>query len=85
MSLFGFCWAAITVLFSQKDPTGTCVSVFLRSAERAVMDVENTDCPAAEYLVKRKVLDELRLDEVAKRKTWSNKPPLGEQVKESLR
>uniref|UniRef100_A0A3Q3WIC0 STAS domain-containing protein n=1 Tax=Mola mola TaxID=94237 RepID=A0A3Q3WIC0_MOLML len=49
------------------------------------MDVENTDCPAAEYLVKRKVLDELRLDEVAKRKTWSNKPPLGEQVKESLR
>uniref|UniRef100_A0A3Q3WXC3 STAS domain-containing protein n=1 Tax=Mola mola TaxID=94237 RepID=A0A3Q3WXC3_MOLML len=39
----------------------------------------------AEYLVKRKVLDELRLDEVAKRKTWSNKPPLGEQVKESLR
>uniref|UniRef100_A0A3B5AY70 Solute carrier family 26 member 6-like n=1 Tax=Stegastes partitus TaxID=144197 RepID=A0A3B5AY70_9TELE len=38
-----------------------------------------------EYFVQREVLDELRLDEVAQKGTWSIKPTLGERVKESLR
>uniref|UniRef100_A0A3Q1G6W0 Solute carrier family 26 member 6, like 2 n=1 Tax=Acanthochromis polyacanthus TaxID=80966 RepID=A0A3Q1G6W0_9TELE len=38
-----------------------------------------------EYFVQREVLDEIRLDEVAQKGTWSVKPRLGERVKESLR
>uniref|UniRef100_A0AAQ6A610 STAS domain-containing protein n=1 Tax=Amphiprion ocellaris TaxID=80972 RepID=A0AAQ6A610_AMPOC len=38
-----------------------------------------------EYFVQREVLDEIRLDEVAQKGTWSVKPTLGERVKESLR
>uniref|UniRef100_A0A3B4UWU2 Solute carrier family 26 member 6 n=1 Tax=Seriola dumerili TaxID=41447 RepID=A0A3B4UWU2_SERDU len=38
-----------------------------------------------DYFVQREVLDELRLDEVAQKGTWSTKPTLGERVKESLR
>ncbi|XP_051805112.1 solute carrier family 26 member 6 [Acanthochromis polyacanthus] len=37
------------------------------------------------YFVQREVLDEIRLDEVAQKGTWSVKPRLGERVKESLR
>uniref|UniRef100_A0A8D0ABH9 Solute carrier family 26 member 6, like 2 n=1 Tax=Sander lucioperca TaxID=283035 RepID=A0A8D0ABH9_SANLU len=37
------------------------------------------------YFVQRKVLDELCLDEVAQKRTWSTKPTLSERVKESLR
>ncbi|XP_049919930.1 solute carrier family 26 member 6 [Epinephelus moara] len=49
------------------------------------MDMEERDCSAGEYFVKRKVLDELCLDEVAQKGTWSTKPTLGNRVKESLR
>uniref|UniRef100_G3NCD8 SLC26A/SulP transporter domain-containing protein n=1 Tax=Gasterosteus aculeatus aculeatus TaxID=481459 RepID=G3NCD8_GASAC len=41
--------------------------------------------PAGEYLVQRRVLDEVRLEEVAQKGTWSTKPTAGERVKESLR
>ncbi|XP_059189383.1 solute carrier family 26 member 6-like [Centropristis striata] len=49
------------------------------------MDMEERDCSDGEYFVHRKVLDELRLDGVAQKGTWSTKPTLGERVKESLR
>ncbi|KAG7228253.1 hypothetical protein INR49_009114 [Caranx melampygus] len=49
------------------------------------MSMEERDCPSREYFVQREVLDELRLDEVAQKGTWTTKPPLGERVKESLR
>ncbi|XP_035512532.1 solute carrier family 26 member 6 [Morone saxatilis] len=47
--------------------------------------MEMKDYPAVEYFVQRNVLDELGLDEVAQKGTWSTKPTLGERVKESLR
>uniref|UniRef100_A0A8C4F842 Solute carrier family 26 member 6, like 2 n=1 Tax=Dicentrarchus labrax TaxID=13489 RepID=A0A8C4F842_DICLA len=43
------------------------------------------DYPAGEYFVQRNILDELGLDEVAQKGTWSTKPTPGERVKESLR
>ncbi|XP_036959531.1 solute carrier family 26 member 6 [Acanthopagrus latus] len=49
------------------------------------MNMEKRDCSAEEFFVQRKVLDELHLDEVAQKGTWSTKPTLGEQMKESLR
>ena len=49
------------------------------------MDMEKRDCSDEDYLVQRKVLDELRLDEVAQKGTWSTKPTLVERMKESLR
>ncbi|KAJ4934305.1 hypothetical protein JOQ06_007103 [Pogonophryne albipinna] len=49
------------------------------------MDTEKKDCSLGEYFVKRRVLDELRLDELAQKGTWSTKPTLGERLKESLR
>ncbi|KAF1390397.1 hypothetical protein PFLUV_G00057620 [Perca fluviatilis] len=49
------------------------------------MDIEERDCSGGGYFVQRKVLDELRLDEVAQKRTWSTKPTLSERVKESLR
>ncbi|XP_042348031.1 solute carrier family 26 member 6 [Plectropomus leopardus] len=49
------------------------------------MDMEERDCSAGEYFVQRKVLDELCLDEVAQKGTWSTEPTLGERVRESLR
>lgn len=48
-------------------------------------DVEKSDGSGADYVVHRKVLDELRLQEVAEKRTWSTKPTLAEHVKESLR
>lgn len=58
-----------------------------RSAEFGLtgMDTEEMDGAAGEYFVQREVLDELRLDEVAQKGTWSTKPTLRERVKESLR
>nr|XP_046252500.1 solute carrier family 26 member 6-like isoform X2 [Scatophagus argus] len=47
--------------------------------------MEKGDYSDREYFVKRKVLNELCLDEVAQKGTWSTKPTLGEQAKESLR
>uniref|UniRef100_UPI0037E7206B solute carrier family 26 member 6 n=1 Tax=Semicossyphus pulcher TaxID=241346 RepID=UPI0037E7206B len=47
--------------------------------------MEKRDCSAMEYFVQRKVLDELSLDEVAQKGTWSTKPTVGERMKESLR
>ncbi|XP_058500230.1 solute carrier family 26 member 6-like [Solea solea] len=47
--------------------------------------MEERDCPSGSYFVRREILDELRLDEVAQKGTWSTQPPLGERVKESLR
>ncbi|XP_044068205.1 solute carrier family 26 member 6 isoform X2 [Siniperca chuatsi] len=49
------------------------------------MDMEERNCLAGQYFVQRKVLDELCLDEVAQKGTWSTKPTLGERVKKSLR
>ncbi|XP_037627617.1 solute carrier family 26 member 6-like [Sebastes umbrosus] len=49
------------------------------------MDMEERDCSDGKYFVQRMVLDELRLDEVAKKGTWSTKPTVGDRVKESLR
>ncbi|XP_070765941.1 solute carrier family 26 member 6 [Enoplosus armatus] len=49
------------------------------------MDMEERDSSAGEYFVQRQVLDELRLDEVAQKGTWSTKLTVGERVKESLR
>ncbi|XP_037337123.2 solute carrier family 26 member 6 isoform X2 [Pungitius pungitius] len=40
---------------------------------------------AGEYLVQRRVLDEVRLEEVAQKGTWSTKPTAGERIKESFR
>uniref|UniRef100_A0A8C4F493 Solute carrier family 26 member 6, like 2 n=1 Tax=Dicentrarchus labrax TaxID=13489 RepID=A0A8C4F493_DICLA len=47
--------------------------------------MEMKDYPAGEYFVQRNILDELGLDEVAQKGTWSTKPTPGERVKESLR
>lgn len=47
--------------------------------------MEKSDGSGADYFVHRKVLDELRLQEVAEKRTWSTKPTLAEHVKESLR
>nr|XP_043894717.1 solute carrier family 26 member 6-like [Solea senegalensis] len=47
--------------------------------------MEERECPSGSYFVHREILDELRLDEVAQKGTWSTQPPLGERVKESLR
>lgn len=47
--------------------------------------MEEKDLQSVEYFVKREVLDELCLDEVAEKETWSTKLTLGDQVKESLR
>ncbi|XP_070824551.1 solute carrier family 26 member 6-like [Chaetodon trifascialis] len=47
--------------------------------------MEKMDCSAGHYLVQRKVLDEIGLDEVAQKGMWSAKPTLGERMKESLR
>ncbi|XP_040919980.1 solute carrier family 26 member 6 [Toxotes jaculatrix] len=47
--------------------------------------MEMRSCSSRDYFVQREVLDELRLDEVAQKGTWSTKPTLGERVKESLR
>uniref|UniRef100_A0A3Q4I999 Solute carrier family 26 member 6, like 2 n=1 Tax=Neolamprologus brichardi TaxID=32507 RepID=A0A3Q4I999_NEOBR len=47
--------------------------------------MEEKDFQSIEYFVKREVLDELCLDEVAQKGTWSTKLTLGDQVKESLR
>lgn len=55
------------------------------TAEAAIMDVEKKGHSNAEYVVRRKVLDELQLEEVAQKRTWSTKPALAERVKESLR
>lgn len=48
-------------------------------------DVQKSDGSDAQYSVHRKVLDELRLQEVAEKRTWSTKPTLAEHLKESLR
>uniref|UniRef100_A0AAX7VHT2 STAS domain-containing protein n=1 Tax=Astatotilapia calliptera TaxID=8154 RepID=A0AAX7VHT2_ASTCA len=45
-------------------------------------DMEEKDLQSVEYFVKREVLDELCLDEVAQKETWSTKLTLGDQVKE---
>ncbi|XP_035014009.2 solute carrier family 26 member 6-like [Hippoglossus stenolepis] len=47
--------------------------------------MEEKGCSHGEYFVQREVLDELRLDEVAQKRTWTDSPNLGERVKESLR
>ncbi|XP_076596416.1 solute carrier family 26 member 6 [Chaetodon auriga] len=47
--------------------------------------MEKMDCSTGHYLVQRKVLDEIGLDETAQKGMWSAKPTLGERVKESLR
>uniref|UniRef100_A0A3P9DPU7 Solute carrier family 26 member 6, like 2 n=1 Tax=Maylandia zebra TaxID=106582 RepID=A0A3P9DPU7_9CICH len=47
--------------------------------------MEEKDLQSVEYFVKREVLDELCLDEVAQKETWSTKLTLGDQVKEPLR
>uniref|UniRef100_A0A669DGH5 Solute carrier family 26 member 6 n=1 Tax=Oreochromis niloticus TaxID=8128 RepID=A0A669DGH5_ORENI len=47
--------------------------------------MEEKGSQSLEYFVKREVLDELCLDEVAQKGTWSTKPTLGDQVKDSLR
>uniref|UniRef100_A0A8C2XR65 Solute carrier family 26 member 6, like 2 n=1 Tax=Cyclopterus lumpus TaxID=8103 RepID=A0A8C2XR65_CYCLU len=49
------------------------------------MDMEERDRSAGEYFVQRRVLDEVRLDEVAQKGTWATKPTMGERMKESLR
>lgn len=46
---------------------------------------EKSDGCGADYSVHRKVLDQLRLDEVAEKRTWSSRATVAEQVKESLR
>uniref|UniRef100_A0A8C4F697 Solute carrier family 26 member 6, like 2 n=1 Tax=Dicentrarchus labrax TaxID=13489 RepID=A0A8C4F697_DICLA len=56
-----------------------------RSVEFDQTDMEMKDYPAGEYFVQRNILDELGLDEVAQKGTWSTKPTPGERVKESLR
>lgn len=43
------------------------------------------DVDKKEYFVQREILDDARLDEVAKKGTWSTKPAVAERVKESLR
>uniref|UniRef100_A0A8C2XSR0 Solute carrier family 26 member 6, like 2 n=1 Tax=Cyclopterus lumpus TaxID=8103 RepID=A0A8C2XSR0_CYCLU len=47
--------------------------------------MEERDRSAGEYFVQRRVLDEVRLDEVAQKGTWATKPTMGERMKESLR
>uniref|UniRef100_A0A3P9JNM6 Si:ch211-117c9.2 n=1 Tax=Oryzias latipes TaxID=8090 RepID=A0A3P9JNM6_ORYLA len=47
--------------------------------------MERIDRSPVKYAVHRDVLDELGLEEVAQKGTWSIKPTVGEKVKESLR
>ncbi|XP_068181076.1 solute carrier family 26 member 6-like [Antennarius striatus] len=50
-----------------------------------VMDIEKKERSAEEYIVEREVLNELRLNEVARKRTYFPKPTLGEQAKEFVR
>ncbi|XP_054465699.1 solute carrier family 26 member 6-like [Anoplopoma fimbria] len=47
--------------------------------------MEEKDRSDGGYFVQRRVLDELRLDEVAQKGTWITKPTVGERMKESVR
>nr|XP_057939553.1 solute carrier family 26 member 6 isoform X2 [Doryrhamphus excisus] len=47
--------------------------------------MEDGEQPLGQYFVHRPVLDELCLDELAQKGTWSTKPSFGECVKDSLR
>lgn len=47
--------------------------------------MERIDRSPVKYAVHRDVLDELGLEEVAQKGTWSIKPTVGEKLKESLR
>ncbi|XP_028265194.1 solute carrier family 26 member 6-like [Parambassis ranga] len=47
--------------------------------------MEERGLVSGEYFVKREILDDLRLDEVAQKELWSIKPTMGERVKASLR
>ncbi|XP_054636254.1 solute carrier family 26 member 6-like [Dunckerocampus dactyliophorus] len=47
--------------------------------------MENGEQPLGQYFVHRPVLDELCLDELAQKGTWSTKPSFSERVKDSLR
>uniref|UniRef100_A0A3Q2PVL5 Solute carrier family 26 member 6, like 2 n=1 Tax=Fundulus heteroclitus TaxID=8078 RepID=A0A3Q2PVL5_FUNHE len=47
--------------------------------------MEYGDSSPGEYVVRREVLDESRLDVVAQKGTWSIKPTVGDRVKEMLR
>ncbi|TNN36349.1 Solute carrier family 26 member 6 [Liparis tanakae] len=49
------------------------------------MDMEKRERSAGDYVVQRRVLDEVRLDEVAQKGIWAPKATLAERVKESLR
>ncbi|KAA8590972.1 hypothetical protein FQN60_001915 [Etheostoma spectabile] len=53
-----------------------------RSAEFGLtdMDIEEKNCSDGAYFVQRKVLDELSLDEVAQKRTWSTEPTLRERM-----
>lgn len=50
----------------------------------ALMDGQKM-APPVEFLVRREVLNEARLDEVGQKQTCSTRPSLGERAKESLR
>lgn len=50
----------------------------------ALMDGQRGSSPV-EYFVRRKVLDEARLDDVGQKQKWCTKPSLGERATESLR
>ncbi|XP_074537034.1 solute carrier family 26 member 6-like [Halichoeres trimaculatus] len=47
--------------------------------------MEEEDCSAVKYFVHRKVLDELSLDGIAQKGTWSTKPTVVEQMKDAMR
>ena len=47
--------------------------------------MEEKGSSSGEYFVQREVLTELRLEEVAQKGTWTEKPTLGDNVKDYLR
>ncbi|XP_042264662.1 solute carrier family 26 member 6-like isoform X2 [Thunnus maccoyii] len=47
--------------------------------------MEDKECSSVKYFVRREVLSELRLEEVAQKGTWTEKSTLGDNVKEYLR
>lgn len=47
--------------------------------------MEDKNCSFVEYSVQRQVLNELGLDEVAQKGSWSAKPTFSERLKDSMR
>lgn len=77
------CWKETVTPTSQKQLKKHLLSFSFTEVCR--IHFPDMDVDKKEYFVQREILDDARLDEVAKKGTWSTKPAVAERVKESLR